>query len=373
MKSNYYLFLIICISTLFSCLNEVQEMPNNSSEIQLKWNKSYENDSMEKARIGLYWCYSIIGANVLNSAVLPSNNSVFRVNINDIALDENALKKVQVLHNKIKASNEYKLKNSIDLGRYISLLIGSSEHYYSITNIPKKLNNILSNYTLNQSKGYVDNSLVSLKHRVIEYSNQENTKQLFLSTEIDPQDNTIVEYETIEIMNNGQLKFGIFDANKNRVNTANNSHTTAGKPAKCMWCHESNINQLFTPQNDFSGFLTYQQLNDTLIKFNNGLKKQQNELVEGVKFSNKQDHVLLELAYITFMEPSALRLSNEWGISEDDIKNILYSLPNHYNQEFPFLGILYDRNAVKKFAPYKGLEVSSSIREVSETEVNYID
>ncbi|WBX71646.1 hypothetical protein [Tenacibaculum retecalamus] len=315
----------------------------------------------------------MIGAKVLNSVVLPEVKGVFSVRINDIALDEKALIKIEILHNKIKTSNEYKQKNSIDLGRYISLLIGSPEHYYAITNVPEKLDTLLSNYKLNISKGYINNSRVSLEDRIIEYSNQEETKQLFLSTEFDSKNNTIVEYETIEIMENGQLKFGIFDVNKNRINSANSKHTNAGKPAKCMWCHESNINKLFSPQNDFPGFLTYQQLNDTLIKFNNSLKLKQNSLTEGVVYSNSKDHVMFELGYITFMEPSALRLSNEWNILESEVKNLLTSLPTHKHEEYPFLGILYNRKDVEQFAPYKSLETSMSIREVSEVEVNYIE
>lgn len=372
MKTLIYILFVVTLASFFSCSSTtIEEVPDNVT-INLKWNKSYDDDSVEKATIGLHWCYSIIGAKVLNSVVLPLKNSIFTININDIALDENALSKIKVLHDKIKATDEYKLKKSIDLGRYISLLIGSSEHYYALTDIPLKLDNVLSNYSLKNSKGYVDNSLVSLKHRIIEYSNQENTKQLFLSTELDPENNIIVEYETIEIMENGQLKFGIFDAAKNRVNVANKEHTNAGKPAKCMWCHESNINQLFTIQNDFPGFLTNQQLNDTLIKFNNGLKQKQDFLTEGVNYSNTQDHVMLELAYITFMEPSALRLSNEWNINKTEVENLLSSLPTHEHEEFPFLGILYDRNDIEQFAPYKSLEVSTNIREASTIEVNHI-
>jgi hypothetical protein len=368
------LLFLLMITSLFSCSKNVDEsIDENLAVINLQWNKAYADDSIEKARLGLSWCYSILGAKVLNSVVLSYNNAVFTVNINDIILDENALNKIKILHLKIKETEAYKQTKSIDLGRYISLLIGASEHYYSITNIPNTLDEVLSNYKLKPSKGFVNNSAVSLKHRVIQYTNQENKKQLFLSNETDPQTHEIVEYETIEIMENGQLKFGIFDEDKSRVNVANNKHTTAGKPAKCMWCHESNINQLFLPQNDFLGYLTSQQFNDTLVKFNSDLRAQQNLLIDGVKFSNRQEHVLLELAYITFMEPSVLRLSKEWNMSETDVKLLLSALPTHEHQEFPFLGVLYDRYDVEKFAPYKNLEVSTNIREESETEVNYID
>jgi hypothetical protein len=174
-------------------------------------------------------------------------------------------------------------------------------------------------------------------------------------------------------MENGQLRFGIFNANKQRINVANQKHTTAGKPAKCMWCHESNINKLFTPQKDFSNYLTSKQLNDSLIKFNNGLREQQNLLTEGVTFSNRQEHVQLELAYISFMEPSALRLSNEWNMSVKKVENKLASLTTHIHEEFPFLGNLYNRNEVELFAPFKSLAVSSNIREKSKIEVNHID
>lgn len=367
------LFLLISVFYI-SCLNEVDEIiAEDDTIINLAWYKSYEDDSHEKATIGLHWCMSMIGAKVLNSAVLPFENGVFRVDVNTIGLDENAVNKIKILHQKIKKSQEYEQKNNFDLGRYVSLLIGASEQYYTITNIPENLDDILFNYTLQPSKGYVNNSSVSFKHRVIEYSNQNKTKQLFLSTETDPHNNQIVEYETIEIMENGQLRFGIFNPNKKRINAANEQHTTAGKPSKCMWCHESNINQLFTPQKDFTGYLRVEQLNDTLIKFNTNLKAQQNLKTEGVTFKNRQEHVQLELAYISFMEPSALRLSNEWNMSESEVKNRLKSLTTHVHDEFPFLGNLYDRNEVESFAPFKSLTVSSSVREKSEIEVNHIN
>lgn len=363
------LFLLILSCTTSS----LEDMPENENSINLKWNKSYEDDSIEKARLGLSWCYSNIGAKVLNSIVLPDSNNLLTVDVNNLGFDDNGLEKIEILHNKIKDSEEYQLKNSIDLGRYISLLIGSSEHYYAITNVPENLDQILSNYELKPSKGYINNSAISLKHRVLEYSKQEGLNQLFLSTEIDPQNNEIVEFETIEIMDNGQLKFGVFNSNGNRINGANTEHTNAGKPAKCMWCHESNLNPLFTIQNDFSGFLPAQQLNDTLIDYRSKLKQQQNQLFEGVNFNNTQEHTNMELAYISFMEPSLIRLSNEWNMSEVEIQNRLSTLNTHTHEEFTFLGNLYDRVDVEDFAPFLSLKPSYSVRESSGIEVNHIN
>jgi hypothetical protein len=73
------------------------------------------------------------------------------------------------------------------------------------------------------------------------------------------------------------------------------------------------------------------------------------------------------------MEPSAERLSLEWGLPLAQVQTILSGLESHIYDEFPFLGQLYDRNAVEDLAPFQGLPVSTSVREMSPVEVNYID
>lgn len=365
---------ILLITTVISCTSKsAKDLLKTQNKINLKWNKSYTDDTIEKATLGLSWCYSNLGAKILNSVVLTNSNKIISVDINELGLNQNAIEKLELLHIKIKVTEEYLQNNSIDLGRYISLLIGASEHYYAITNVPKKLDDILSNYQLKQTKGYIDNSLVSFQHRIIEYSEQNNLNQLFVSSEIDPQNGEILEYETIDIMDNGQLRFGVFDSSGIRKNSGKPIDTRAGKPAKCMWCHESKIARLFTIQNDFSGFLPYLQFKDTLSNYFTQLNENRLTLVDGVNFNNSQEHTLMELVYISFMEPSAERLSLEWDLPITEIQNRLSNLQTHIYPEFPFLGNLYHRNEVESFAPFQSLEVSSSIRESSEIEVNHIN
>jgi hypothetical protein len=73
------------------------------------------------------------------------------------------------------------------------------------------------------------------------------------------------------------------------------------------------------------------------------------------------------------MEPSAERLSLEWNLSVTEVENLLSGLPTHINEEFFFLGDLYNREDIESLAPFSGLQVSSSVREESEVEVNYIN
>ena len=73
------------------------------------------------------------------------------------------------------------------------------------------------------------------------------------------------------------------------------------------------------------------------------------------------------------MEPSAKRLSIEWSININEIENLLDGIPTHNYDEFPFLGDLYFREEIDQYAPFSGLPVSSSVREKSNREVNYVN
>ncbi len=372
MRNIVYFILSIL---LLSCTNDsYSDLIESDTSLNLKWNKAYPDDTIDKSLIGLKWALSYCGA------ILPSSTNGFSITENTITIDvkklgftQNAENKLAILLSKIINSEEYKQTNAIDLGRYISLLIGASEHYYQITGTPTTLNEVLNQYTLLPQKGYVNNSAVSLEHRIIQFSEQNGFNQVFLSEEIDPITGEIFEYETIELLPNGQLRFGIFDVNGNRKSSADALHSNAGKPAKCMWCHESTINTLFTPQNDYAGYLTENELQNTLLAYRDSHHNLKISLQNGVDFSQTQQHTLTELLYISFMEPSAERLSLEWNLPLLQVQNLLSSLPTHQYDEFPFLGNnLYDRNDIENLAPFDGLSVSSSVRETSQTEVNHL-
>lgn len=368
------IYLLFTLTLIFSCADENSDtLTEFNKNINLKWNKAYPEDDIEKATIGLYWSYSQLGAKILNPYVITVINNTFTVNIQELGLSNNAKRQLFKLHEKIEQSEEYRLNQAIDLGRYVALLIGSSQHYFEITGIPETLNEILLEYELTPNKGYVNESSVSFENRIIQYSNQKKLNQLFFCTEIDPVNGDVLEYETIEIMDNGQLKFGIFDNNGNRKNNANPKHSNAAKPAKCMWCHESSILPFFSNQDNISGYLTFPQMRDTLILYRESLIEKQLSLTDGVTFSNNREHGQMELLYISFMEPTIERLSLEWNLPISDVKNRLSSLQTHTNHEFPFSDNLYKRSDVEEYSPYKGLQVSSHVREESQIEVNYLD
>ena len=342
--------------------------------LTLKWNQAYPEDTIDKSAVGLEWALSYCGAMLPNApdAVHVGADKI-TIQLPGLGFDQNALQNMRQLHQKIKNSQEYQRNKSIDLGRYVALLLGAPEHYYRITGVPNRLDELLSKYQLHPETGYVNHSGVSRIHRKIQFSGQDGLKQILIASEIDSVSGAIYEYETIEIMPNAQLRFGIFDGDGNRKNSAENSHSEAGKPAKCMWCHESKISQMFNVQQDFPGFLAYLELQQKLVAYNQSLTQQKLALPGGVDFAQTQQHTLTELLYISFMEPSAQRLALEWGMPVDKVLDLLSGFSTHVYEEFPFLGALYDRNQIENRAPFKGLPVSTHVREASIVEVNHLE
>ncbi len=369
------LLLFCCFLCFISCERDsYSDLIATETRISLKWNKAYPDDTIDKSLIGLKWALSYVGA------VLPSSNTGFSntdstitIDIKKLGFDQNAEAKMLQLAEKIKATTEYQTQGAVDLGRFVTLLIGASEHYYAIIGTPQTLNEVLDKYTLLPQKGYVDNSGVSLEHRIIQFSEQNGLNQVFLSEEVDPNTGEIYEYETIELLPNGQLRFGIFDVDGNRKNNADATHSNAGKPAKCMWCHESTIQPLFYVNNDHAGYLTAADFGTTLSNYRESYRNLKLALTDGVDFSQTQQHTLTELLYISFMEPSAERLSLEWNLPLSQVQVLLSGLTTHVYDEFPFLGNLYYRKDIEALAPFQGLQVSDHVREASEIEVNHLD
>lgn len=374
-KIIFILPFILFLLGIQSCIHDPREpVPKNPNEIVLKWNQSYSQEKMDDAILGLYWALSHCGAKNANATSNPlHHDSVYiRINLGSFDFDENAYSQIIRLHRAIQNSEEYIYNYSMDLGRYITLLIGASNHYYRITNMPETLGEQLSNYTLSPYKGYVNNSSISNHHRSIQYSSFNEFQQILISTEIDSVTGRVLEFETMELMENGQFKYGIYNADSQLIASAPPS-STAGKPAKCMWCHESNVNLLVQSQNNYGGYLSFQQLQDTLLNFRSRVQQHQATLQNGVDFNKTLDHTQMELQYIMFMNPSSMRLANEWNMNIPEIENLLKAYSKSQYPEFPFLSPGYDRNVIDGYSPNKGLVVSREVREYSSIEVNHIN
>jgi hypothetical protein len=174
-------------------------------------------------------------------------------------------------------------------------------------------------------------------------------------------------------MPNGQLRFAIYDKDGNLIPSHPDSmYTLAGKPAKCLWCHETSIQQPFFAVTDINGYMKVDSFRSEVFAHNNRLNLFRQNLTSSLDFAKKQDHTYTELLYITFMEPTAERLSREWNMTLTETMKKLQGFSTHKHSEFTWLGDLYDRREVDLLSPYEHLTVPSSAREFSVYEPNLI-
>ena len=364
---------LLCLCSLVTNCRKDEGNIGETSIIKLRYIKSHEDDSIDNAVQGFKWALSYIGAKHFNDEGIKVSGDLIVFNYHYQGFSTSAIQKMNVLKSKIVSTEDYKKFESIDLGRFITLLMGASEHYYAFVDQPKKMSDLIKKYVFAEKKGFINESSVSPKNRILSFSNQLKFNQLFITEEVDKNTGEILEYETFDLMDNGQLRFGIYNVDGDLINSASPMVSNAGKPAKCIWCHESKIQPIFSNQNDYDNYLTYIELQDTINYFKDMLESNQKQLSTGVEFSAMNQHAETELVYISFMEPSLQRLVTEWQLTENEALSIVEGLPTHVHPEFPFLGDLYERESIDKLAPYKNLAVPSSIRETSLNEVNYLN
>lgn len=365
------IFSLLCFVLLFCSCTNTQDY-----EINLKWNKAYEQDTFKRSVTGLKWALSYLGSTLANNSLqkgITYKDSIITLNLKQLGFSEDAKETLAKLQFIFKNSENYKKNNTMDLGRYIALTFGNSNHYYAIVGVPKSLNYFENLYKFDSITGYIDNSSVSKVDRIISFSKiSTNNKQGFISAEVDSISKEVLEYETMEIMPNGQLRFGIYDEKGNLKDAANSSITRAGKPAKCIWCHEVVVQPLFRQQKNHKGYLSFMKFNDTLKYFNHKLQDYQDSKWKDKSLRNKKLHTELELLYISFMEPTAERISREWNMTLMEVKQKTSHLKTHNHKEFPFLGNLYHRKDIDLLAPFRYLEVPESIREKSNNKTNLL-
>jgi hypothetical protein len=253
----------------------------------------------------------------------------------------------------------------------------SSWNYYAITNAPSTLSDWKREKKSNELLSFVvTHSSVAQGNRLITFTETTNPTEIFFIAEEGHGEYAkgtfkVELYEIIDVMKNGQLRYLIYDKNERLTSASPAKYGIAGKPAMCMWCHESHFQSLFSKNEPVKESISEVDFLAKVRKFEKILEHYRSTLNSDLDFTNKHDHTKAELMYLSYMEPTAMRLSGEWSLSQDSVTKKLKHLKTHEHEEFPFLGNLYHRNQVEKHAPIKSMDMPYSIREPNNHEPNY--
>lgn len=349
--------------------------------IKLRWFSGSFDQSEEEMKIGLAWALSFLGAslqgNALEAAIEPLDVKLFSINLSMIGFSENAQTALQTVIKKLKASDEYQQNGYTELGRFIMLTVNSSFHYYKITEIPPTIQSFRANHLFKNTQVLVINSSVANVNRLIEVAEANSYENIaYISSEgrgsfetgtFQPE-----EFEVMDFMPNGQIRFALYNEDGNLKSSANAEITLAGKPSKCMWCHESSIQPFFSKnpvliQGESLSESEFLEIRDQQLSILSEYRKSLNSAID---YQQKQDHAFMEQIYIDFMEPSASRLAEEWGISMTEINERLSGLHTHTQQEFGIEN-LYDRKDIDQMGSVLSLEVPDYAREFSSNEPDF--
>ncbi len=376
----FFLFTIV-LAVFYACTFDRELILDDEHlTLNLRWVPGFETQTQDEMLTGLTWALSNLGAELprgsLQRAIFWQDDNHFSLNLNQVGFKRQALFALSRIIDVLVASGEYEQANGIDVGRFIMLTVNSTYHYYEITDVPQTLEEFRGLYDFRNKSVQVVNSSITSVNRLIEIAEAESYAQIaHISGESDQPfsasgDFSPDEFEVLDMMPNGQIRFGLYDKQGRLKAFADETITIAGKPAKCLWCHEVNIQPLFL-ENAALGLgntLTQEAFNQLRGEQMMWLMEYRAGLSTDLDYSRPQEHERMEKIYEDFMEPSAARLSLEWNISLTEVERLLTDMPTYSRNGQPGF---YHRKDVDPLAPYSIIRVPESAREFSSYEPDF--
>lgn len=382
---KYLSILLFAGLLMYSCKKEdssdSKSVFPNSSAIDLHYYQN-DNETREEFETGLKWAFSYLGAELKSGSweksVVWRNDKLFSVNFSKLGFSQNATLQLYLLIQQFILSEEYLETGGIDAGRFITCILNNSNHYYKIVGMPRTLDEFTQNANFLSKRAAIVESAVAIKERIINMplSTKDVARLKYwaeeLSGSLKDSSEMVEENEVMDIMANGQLRFGIYNKQKELIGGSDASLTIAGKPAKCLWCHETNIQKGFAALTVIPGYYSPNQF-DSIVSMNiQELENYRSLLDSEIDFNDKRAHSETEKLYIRYFEPSAKRLAKEWNMSIQQVESVLKNTPTHTHHEFPEFGDLYYREQIQAYSPYEVLPGAASARETVPFEIDLL-
>jgi hypothetical protein len=352
--------------------------------IQLRWIKSYPSQSRSKTNTGLFWALSFLGAKLpADAAIISWSGTVVSVDLDAAGVPQGSRDAWKKWLRVLKTSDEYRRMGAMDMGRFVFLSLCGSEQYYALTGVDPTYAGFRTRHSFAPRQVAIVESAVAHGNRLIEVGQGEGIDSVvFVAFEgtgsLRNQTFQKTDIETLDVMDNGQLRFGLYDLDGHLKETTTRALTAAGKPSKCLWCHEINVQPPFKNVTDLEGYYSTKEFRGLVSGDMQTIASYRKTLRSKVDFAQTQAHSNAEDLYMSFAEPTASRLAGEWNMPLDQVTQLLanHNLKTHPHSRAIDDGILgdelYDRNEVDPLAPYPTIRGPSDMREASSYEPNLL-
>jgi hypothetical protein len=357
---------------------------DQSLVIKLRWIKSYPTQSRSQVNTGLFWALSFLGAKLpADAAIISWDGTLVTLDLDAAGVVETSKPAWKKLLRVLKSSDEYRMMGGMDIGRFVFLSLCSSDQYYALTGASSSYAEFRAKHEFAPKQVAIVESAVARGNRLIEVGKGVDINSVvFVAFEgagsLRDHSFQKADIETLDLMENGQLRFGLYDLEGHLKDTTTPALTAAGKPSKCLWCHEINLQPPFRNVTDLEGYYSTKEFKEVVASATRIIAGYRKTLASKVDFTQLQDHSNAEALYLSFAEPTAGRLAAEWDMPLEQVKQLLASrnLKTHRHSERIDDGVLgddlYDRNGVDSLAPYATIRGPSDMREASDYEPNLL-
>jgi hypothetical protein len=353
----------------------------DACKIRLRWVEAYPGENWGDVKTGIYWSLSYLGASLdssnVDEIIKEEERGYFTLDLVKAGFDRHALNAFRVIIDSLERTEEYQQYNAVDLARFFVLTEHSAWHYYEITGVARTLNEFYKRHEMkNEKEFHVFRSGVAREERNIRFSGGRSALDMAWIAEEgtgSPDSGTFVRlvFEVFDVMKNGQLRFAIYDANGELIAGSPTALSAAGKPSKCIWCHELAIHPLLFETPEPQKGISVAEFESLVALSQRQLELYRKQLNPVIDFTKPYDHTHGEVLYTGFMEPSAFRLANEWQTGIAKVKAIMQHSSTHSCAEFPLLGDGYPRAIADSLAAYSNAPVPVSVRELFFGEPDY--
>jgi hypothetical protein len=375
---------VLCGAAGCSRTDQPPPAKDPSLVIKLRWIKSYPSQSQAQVDTGLFWALSFLGAKLpADAAVISWDGRMVTLDLDAAGVADTSKAAWRKLLQVLKSSDEYRMMGGIDIGRFVFLSLCSSYQYYALTGVSPSYTQFRAGHTFAPKQVAIVESAVAHGNRLIEVGQGKDINAVaFVAFEgagaLRDHSFQKADIETLDVMENGQLRFGLYDLDGHLKATTTSALTEAGKPSKCLWCHEINLQLPFRNVTDLQGYYSTNEFRELITHDTQIIASYRKTLASKVDFTRLQDHSNAEDLYLSFAEPTASRLAAEWNIPVERVEQLLAgrNLKTHSHSERiddDVLGDnLYDRNEVDSLAPYATVRGPSDMREASSYEPNLL-
>ena len=240
------MFLLLVIP---GCSRTEQDRPLSPRDpdlvIQLRWMKSYPSQSRSKADTGLFWALSFLGAKLpADAAVISWSGNVVTVDLDAAGVPQGSRAGLE----EAAAASQVQRRVSRD-GRYRCRPIRLSELCVAPTSTTRSPESaptyaeFRARHSFAPRQVAIVESAVAYGNRLIEVAKGDDFNSIafvaFEGTGSLPHHSfQKTDIETLDLMENGQLRFGLYDLEGHLKAATTPALTAAGKPSKCLFCHE---------------------------------------------------------------------------------------------------------------------------------------